>query len=111
MRHADGRFAVSLTDAGGTPVELGSDRLLVAAGRRPNLADVGLDSVGLDPHARTVGTDGRMRAGERLWAIGDITGKGAFTHMSMYQADVALADITGGRATTHARPSTTRCLG
>jgi len=36
-----------------------------------------------------------MRAGERLWAIGDITGKGAFTHMSMYQANVALADITG----------------
>ena len=36
-----------------------------------------------------------MRAGDRLWAIGDITGKGAFTHMSMYQANVALADITG----------------
>jgi len=36
-----------------------------------------------------------MRAGERLWAIGDITGKGAFTHMSMYQAAVALADVTG----------------
>jgi pyruvate/2-oxoglutarate dehydrogenase complex dihydrolipoamide dehydrogenase (E3) component len=94
VHHADGRFTVSLTDAGGTPVELESDRLLVAAGRRPNLADVGLDSVGLDPHARAVPTDGRMRAGEKLWAIGDITGKGAFTHMSMYQAAVALADIT-----------------
>ncbi len=40
-------------------------------------------------------TDERMRAGERLWAIGDITGKGAFTHMSMYQAAVAVRDILG----------------
>ena len=95
VRHADGRFTVSLTDGGGTAVDLGSDRLLVAAGRRPNIADVGLDTVGLDPAARSVDTDARMRAGDKLWAIGDITGKGAFTHMSMYQANVALADITG----------------
>ncbi len=94
VHHADGRFTVSLTDAGGTAVELGSDRLLVAAGRRPNIADVGLETVGLDPLARAVDTDPQMRAGDRLWAIGDITGKGAFTHMSMYQAAVALADIT-----------------
>jgi len=102
VHYADGRFTVSLTDAGGTALELGADRLLVAAGRRPNIADVGLESVGLDPTARSVDTDARMRAGERLWAIGDITGKGAFTHMSMYQAAVALADITG-REGDHAR--------
>ena len=95
VRHADGRFTVSLTDAGGTEVELGSERLLVAAGRRPNISDLGLDTVGLDPQARSVETDARMRAGDKLWAIGDITGKGAFTHMSMYEANVALADITG----------------
>ena len=94
VTHADGRFTVSLTDDGGTALDLGSDRLLVAAGRRPNLADLGLETVGLDPTARSVDTDARMRAGDRLWAIGDITGKGAFTHMSMYQAGIALADIT-----------------
>jgi pyruvate/2-oxoglutarate dehydrogenase complex dihydrolipoamide dehydrogenase (E3) component len=37
---------------------------------------------------RATGTDG-------LWAIGDITGHGAFTHMSMYQARIAAADILG----------------
>ena len=94
VRHADGRFTVALTDAAGTALELGSDRLLVAAGRRPNLSDLGLEAVGLDPRARSVDTDARMRAGDKLWAIGDITGKGAFTHMSMYQAAVALADVT-----------------
>ena len=37
--------------------------------------------------------DGWMRAADGLWAIGDITGKGAFTHMSMYQADIVVRDI------------------
>ncbi|WP_082620862.1 dihydrolipoyl dehydrogenase family protein [Nocardioides sp. Soil796] len=87
VRH-DGRFHLTVD---GDSVE--TDQLLVAAGRRTNLAGIGLDTLGLDETARSLETDGRMRAGERLWAIGDITGKGAFTHMSMYQADVAVRDI------------------
>jgi pyruvate/2-oxoglutarate dehydrogenase complex dihydrolipoamide dehydrogenase (E3) component len=86
----DGRFRVHLDD--GT-VE--SDQLLVAAGRSNNVTDVGLDSVGIDPGRGPLETDERMRAGERLWAVGDITGKGAFTHVSMYQAAVAVRDILG----------------
>ena len=74
---------------------LTADKLLVAAGRRPNLADIGLDAVGLDPSARVLDTDERMRAADKLWAIGDITGRGAFTHVSMYQAAVAVRDILG----------------
>ena len=88
--HADGRFTLTVGDE-----QLSADRLLVAAGRRPNLADIGLETVGLDPAARSVEVDDRMRAGERLWAVGDITGKGAWTHMSMYQADIAVRDILG----------------
>jgi pyruvate/2-oxoglutarate dehydrogenase complex dihydrolipoamide dehydrogenase (E3) component len=72
-----------------------AEGLLVAAGRRTNLSDVGLETVGLDPSARTIGTDERMRAGERLWAVGDITGHGAFTHVSMYQGRIAVRDILG----------------
>ena len=71
------------------------EKLLVAAGRRPNLADLGLDTVGLDPEARSLETDERMRVTDGLWAIGDVTGKGAFTHMSMYQAAIAVRDILG----------------
>jgi pyruvate/2-oxoglutarate dehydrogenase complex dihydrolipoamide dehydrogenase (E3) component len=36
-----------------------------------------------------------MRAGERLWAVGDVTGHGAFTHVAMYQAGIAARDILG----------------
>jgi pyruvate/2-oxoglutarate dehydrogenase complex dihydrolipoamide dehydrogenase (E3) component len=93
VSYADGRFTVEL---GGESAErVSADRLLVAAGRRTNLADIGLDTVGLDPTARVLETDERMRAGEKLWGIGDITGKGAFTHVSMYQAAVAVRDLLG----------------
>jgi pyruvate/2-oxoglutarate dehydrogenase complex dihydrolipoamide dehydrogenase (E3) component len=90
VSYADGRFAADLGDE-----QVSADRLLVAAGRRNNLADIGLDTVGLDPTARVLETDERMRAGEGLWGIGDITGKGAFTHVSMYQAAVAVRDVLG----------------
>lgn len=36
-----------------------------------------------------------MRAGERLWAVGDVTGRGAFTHVAMYPAGIAVTDILG----------------
>jgi pyruvate/2-oxoglutarate dehydrogenase complex dihydrolipoamide dehydrogenase (E3) component len=105
VRYADGRFEVH-TD-GGT---LRADNLLVAAGRRANLADLGLETVGLDPSARGIEVDPHMRAGDGLWAIGDITSKGAFTHMSMYQAAIAVRDILGQdgpAASYHAVPHVT----
>ena len=85
-------------DASGFAVTVGgervrAERLLVAAGRRPHLDDVGLETVGLDPGAETLETDERMRAGERLWAVGDITGRGSFTHVAHYQAEVCAADL------------------
>ncbi|MCW2798333.1 NAD(P)/FAD-dependent oxidoreductase [Nocardioides sp.] len=89
VRH-DGSFHLDLADR-----TIDVDELLVAAGRRSNLSDLGLDSVGLDPSAKSVETDERLRAGERLWAVGDITGKGEFTHVSLYQARVVIRDILG----------------
>jgi pyruvate/2-oxoglutarate dehydrogenase complex dihydrolipoamide dehydrogenase (E3) component len=74
---------------------LRADKVLVATGRRTNLPDLGLEQVGLDPSARFLEVDGQMRAGDGLWAIGDITGKGQFTHMSMYQSAIAVRDILG----------------
>jgi pyruvate/2-oxoglutarate dehydrogenase complex dihydrolipoamide dehydrogenase (E3) component len=89
-RHG-GRFAVDL--AGGEMIT--GQRLLVAAGRRADLAALGVRAYDISETARTIATDQRMRAADGLWAIGDITGKGAFTHVSMYQAAIAVADILG----------------
>jgi pyruvate/2-oxoglutarate dehydrogenase complex dihydrolipoamide dehydrogenase (E3) component len=96
----DGRFTITVDGQ-----DLGADQLLVAAGRANNLADIGLETVGLDPDAPTIDVDDRSRAGERLWAVGDITGHGAFTHVSRYQAFVVVADLLGAedvRAEYHA---------
>ena len=91
VEHDGNVFTMTLAD-GGTHR---GQRLLVATGRRPDLATLGVDTVGLDPNARAVQVDERMRAGERLWAVGDVTGRGAFTHVAMYQAGIAVRDILG----------------
>lgn len=92
VTHADGTFTVTIGDE-----HVVADRLLVAAGRTPNLDDLGLETVGLDPTARTLEVDDRLRVTgvEGLWAIGDVTGKGAFTHVSMYQSAIAQRDLLG----------------
>ena len=93
VRHDGERFAVELSE--GEPVI--SERLLVAAGRRVDLATLNVASVGIDESARALPVDDRLRVvgTERMWAVGDVTGKGAFTHMSMYQADIVVNDILG----------------
>jgi pyruvate/2-oxoglutarate dehydrogenase complex dihydrolipoamide dehydrogenase (E3) component len=78
---------------GGT--ELRGDRLLVATGRRPRVEGIGLETVGveIDPHGIRV--DERLRAGERLWAIGDVNGIWPLTHVGEYEGDVVAASISG----------------
>ena len=90
VAHDEGGFTLRVD---GKPVR--AEKLLVAAGRHANLDFIGLDTVGLPDDLKVVETDERMRAGKQLWAIGDITGKGAFTHVSMYQGAVVVRDVLG----------------
>ena len=90
VSHDGDGFVVQLPDR-----SVRAERLLVAAGRRNNLGGIGLEHVGLDPEARVLDPDERMRVADGVWAIGDITGKGAFTHISMYQAAVVIRDLLG----------------
>jgi pyruvate/2-oxoglutarate dehydrogenase complex dihydrolipoamide dehydrogenase (E3) component len=91
VRHDAKGFKVAVE---GVP-DVVAERLLMATGRRPDLAGLGVGAIGLDEEARSITVDDRMRAAERVWAIGDVTGVGAFTHISMYQAAIAVADILG----------------
>jgi len=70
-----------------------AEHLLVATGRTADLSVLGLDSVGLNGDAKWLEVDEHLRAGDGLWAVGDVTGKGAFTHVAMYQTAIAVADI------------------
>jgi pyruvate/2-oxoglutarate dehydrogenase complex dihydrolipoamide dehydrogenase (E3) component len=91
VSYETGQFQVKLDNG----EVINADRMLVAAGRRTDMKALGIGTVGLDDSARGITVDERMRAADGLWAIGDITGHGAFTHMSMYQARIAAADILG----------------
>jgi pyruvate/2-oxoglutarate dehydrogenase complex dihydrolipoamide dehydrogenase (E3) component len=91
VEHRAGAFTLAL-DSGD---EVTAQQLLVATGRRVDLSGLGLDSVGLDPTARALHVDGQLRAAPGLWAVGDITGVGGFTHVAMYQAEIAVRDILG----------------
>jgi pyruvate/2-oxoglutarate dehydrogenase complex dihydrolipoamide dehydrogenase (E3) component len=73
--------------------QLRGDRLLVATGRRPRVRGLGLETVGIEPDSHGVPVDARLRAGERLWAIGDVTGLWPLTHVGKYQGDVVAANI------------------
>jgi pyruvate/2-oxoglutarate dehydrogenase complex dihydrolipoamide dehydrogenase (E3) component len=90
VAYADDRFTVTVDGSA-----LRADRLLVAAERRTNLGDLGLETVSIDPTSKALATDEQMRVAPRLWAIGDITGKGGYTHVSMYQAGIAIASLLG----------------
>jgi pyruvate/2-oxoglutarate dehydrogenase complex dihydrolipoamide dehydrogenase (E3) component len=106
IRHDGTDFTVTL--AGGA--EITARRLLVATGRRADLASLGAAAAGIDEEAHAIGVDERMRAAPGVWALGDVVGKGAFTHMSMYHAGIIVADILGQEhhpAEYHAVPRVT----
>jgi dihydrolipoamide dehydrogenase len=77
--------------------------VLVATGRRPRVGGIGLETVGVEPTRGGLEIDERCRAGEGVWAIGDVTGVAAFTHVAKYQGRIAAADILGQDVTADYR--------
>jgi pyruvate/2-oxoglutarate dehydrogenase complex dihydrolipoamide dehydrogenase (E3) component len=90
-RHENGRYVLELGD-GRT---LSGDRLLVATGRRPRVEGIGLESVGIKADPRGIKVDARLRAGERLWAIGDVNNIWQLTHVGKYQGRVVASNLLG----------------
>jgi pyruvate/2-oxoglutarate dehydrogenase complex dihydrolipoamide dehydrogenase (E3) component len=75
--------------------EAAGEVVIVAVGRRPRTQELGLDTVGIEPTRRGITVDERCRAGDGVWAIGDVTGIAAFTHVAKYQGRIAAMDILG----------------
>jgi pyruvate/2-oxoglutarate dehydrogenase complex dihydrolipoamide dehydrogenase (E3) component len=76
---------------------LRGDRILAATGRRPRVEGLGLETVGIRPDPRGIPVDATLRAGDGLWAIGDVTGVWPLTHVGKYQGEVVAANILGER--------------
>ena len=80
--------------------ELRGDRLLVATGRRPRLP-AGLDTVGVTAGPHGIPVDTHLRAADRLWAVGDVTGIRLLTHVGKYQGEVVASNILGESREAH----------
>ena len=85
------RVALQLTDG----ADLSAERLLVSAGRNPNIEALGLETLGVRTGPRGIEVDDGLRAADGVWAIGDVTGVSLFTHVAKYQARVAAANVAG----------------
>ena len=90
-RREGGDYVVAFDDGR----ELRGERLLVAAGRRPRVRDVGLETVGVEPDPHGVPVDAHLRVADRLWAIGDVNGRWPLTHVGKYEGEVVAANILG----------------
>ena len=75
--------------------QLSGERLLLATGRRPRVANLGLENVGIDTGRHGIPVDTRMNAGDGLWAIGDVTGIWPLTYVGKYHGRIAAANILG----------------
>ena len=95
VRLENGRRVITLSDGS----EVAGRELLIATGRTPRVEGIGLDTVGVEASGKGIKIDARCRAGEGVWAIGDVTGVMPFTHVGMYQGRIAAADIAGRSVT------------
>jgi pyruvate/2-oxoglutarate dehydrogenase complex dihydrolipoamide dehydrogenase (E3) component len=67
----------------------------VATGRRPRVEGLGLETLGIEPGKRGIEVDSRLRAGDNVWAIGDVTGVWPLTYVGKYQGRIVAANIMG----------------
>lgn len=92
VERSEGSMICHLDD--GTSIE--ADRVLVASGRHPRTTDIGLDTLGLDPHEDLpLGPAGRVECPGSVWAIGDVAAQGQYTHLANHQASVVADHLIG----------------
>jgi mercuric reductase len=84
---------------GGDERELRSSRVLLAAGRVPNVEELELEKAGIERTKAGIAVDGRLRTmADGVWAAGDVTGVAQFTPVAQYQARIAVQDMFGDGA-------------
>lgn len=92
-KHAGG-VAVVFTDASGSEQVLAGSHLLIAAGRRPNVEDLGLEAAGVEYSPKGIKVDARLRSSNRrIYAAGDVAGGYQFTHLAGYHAGIIIRNV------------------
>jgi len=77
----------------GKQEKLTAEALLIAAGRKPNTEDLGLESIGLAFDRRGISVDRHLRTSVKtIYAAGDVVGPYQFSHVANYQAILATSN-------------------
>lgn len=99
LEHGPGGGAALTFEQGGTRRRVEATHVLLGTGRRPNTEDLGLDQAGVDRDERGyIRVDGQLRTGAPgIWALGDVNGRGAFTHTAWNDYEVVAANILDGQ--------------
>jgi mercuric reductase len=81
---------------GSDPYEVRAEKVLLAAGRNPNVEGLNLEAVGIETTRTGIAVDEHLRTSVKgVWAAGDVTAFAQFTPVAQYQARVAVADMFG----------------
>jgi pyruvate/2-oxoglutarate dehydrogenase complex dihydrolipoamide dehydrogenase (E3) component len=96
-RTPSGEVRVSLQSRGAAHELVGS-HLLAAVGRRPNTDDLGLAAAGIETDLRgCIRVDDQLRtSAPGVWALGDVNGRGAFTHTAYNDYEIVAANLLDG---------------
>lgn len=88
-----GEVRISVATANG-PETISGTHVLMAAGRRPNLTDLGLEAAGVNYERRGITVDaGMVTSNPKIFAIGDVTGGLQFTHVANYHAGIVIRRV------------------
>jgi pyruvate/2-oxoglutarate dehydrogenase complex dihydrolipoamide dehydrogenase (E3) component len=101
VEQQNGRVALTVQTGNGSETVTGS-HLLVATGRRPNSDDLGLENAGVKTDAHGfIRVNNRLETGvPGVWALGDVKGGPAFTHISFNDYQIVYANLIEGRSLT-----------
>ncbi len=87
----EGNTIAALIEVNGQDLKIHGSHLLIAAGRRPNVTNLGLGDAGIEHDAKGIKVDDRLRTtNRRVFAIGDVAGGYQFTHMASYHAGIVI---------------------
>ncbi len=94
-----GRGVALTASAKGEPISLTASHLLIAVGRKPNVEALNLAAAGIVSDARGfIQVDDELRTSTPgIWAMGDVNGRGAFTHTSYNDFEIVAANVLDGQ--------------
>ncbi len=93
ITHGNDDVTITMKKDGQT-IDVKGSHLLIAAGRKPNIDNIGLDKANIDSSNRGVTVDDRLRTSQKhIYAIGDVAGGPQFTHVAGYHAGLIIKQV------------------